>query len=423
MIKNIVVISVFLISSIYSQNIVDGIAAIVGKEIILKSEIEQHVQNYILQNRINVQNQPQIVDKLRKETMQSLIESKLMLDIAERDTITVDPEMVDQQLDQRIQYLIEKVGSQDELEKTFKSSMKKIKKDTRKILKEQLLVDKVRQQKFMQIKTSKREVEEFYKMNADSLPVLKESVDISHILKTVKPSESAQELALKKISEIKKKIDDGASFEELAKLYSEDPASAKRGGDLGLTSRGDFVPEYEEAAFALEDGEVSDIVQTQFGYHIIQMIERRGEKINTRHILIRVTPSAEDEQRTIQELADLKARAIAGENFNDLAVKYSEDNNVKDDRGFLGTFEVDNLVLPQFKEVLKTLKEGEISDPFKTDFGYHIIKLEKRSSSRSLTLEDDWQKIEQMANNFKIEKEYRKWIDELKAQIPIEIKS
>ncbi len=423
MINKIVIIMVLLTGFLFSQNLVDGIAAIVGDEIILKSEIEQHVQNYILQNRINVQSQPQIIVQLREQTMQSLIESKLLLGIAQKDTVVVDPEMVDQRVEQRIQYLISRVGSEDELEKTFKSSIKKIKRDTRKILEEQLLVEKVRQQKFTQVKISKREVEDFYSNFGDSIPGIKEAVDISHILKTVKPSKSAQEVAMQKISDIEKQIENGASFEELAKKYSEDPASASRGGDLGFTSRGDFVPEYETAAFSLADGEVSEIVQSQFGYHIIQMVERRGEKIRTRHILVRVAPTVDDEKTTIAELAKLKEKALSGENFNDLAAESSDDDNVKDDNGFLGSFEFDNLVLPQFKEVLKTLKEGEISDPFKTDFGYHIVKLDKRSDSRSISLEKDWQKIEQMATNFKIEKEYKKWINDLKLQIPIEIKT
>lgn len=423
MINRIFLISVLWLSSLQSQNLVDGIAAIVGSEIILKSEIEQHVQNYIMQNKINVQNQPQVVTQLRQKTMESLVESKLMLGIAERDTITVDPEMVEQRVEQRIKYLLDYVGSEDALEKKFNSSMKKIKKDTQRILKEQLLVEKVRQQKFAQIKISRREVEDFFAAYKDSLPGVKETVDISHILKTVKATETSRNDALKQISEIKSKIDKGASFEEMAKQYSQDPASAVRGGDLGLTSRGDFVPEFEMAAFALNDGEVSNVVQSQFGYHIIKLIERRGEQIKTRHILIKVVPTENDEMRTIEELNTLKQKAESGESFSDLALSNSDDENVVKDNGFLGSFEVENLVIPQFKEVLKTINEGEISSPFKTDFGYHIIKLDKRNDSRSISLENDWQKLEQMATNFKMDNEYRKWIENLKEQIPIEIKS
>jgi peptidyl-prolyl cis-trans isomerase SurA len=415
-------LSLFTISQAQNQNLIDGIAVIVGREIILRSEIEQHVQNYFLQNRVNQQTQNQIINQLRQQTVQSLIESKLMLTIAEKDTITVEPEMVDQRLEERISYLISRVGSEDELEKVFNSNMKKIRKDTRKILQEQLLVEKVRQQKFMQVKMSKREVESFFETYKDSLPGVQETVDVSHILKQVKASQEAQNKALAFINDIKTQLDNGADFEELARKHSED-GSASRGGDLGFTSRGDFVIEFETAAFSLEEGEISDIVQSQFGFHIIQMVERRGEKIRTRHILKKVSPTIDDEQRTIEELQLIKEMAESGENFGDLALQNSDDDNVSKDKGFLGTFEFDQLIIPQFKEVLANLQEGEISSPFKTDFGYHIVKLEKRNKARSPSLEDDWFKIEQIAKNFKMEEEYRKWIEELKEQVPIEIKA
>ena len=153
------------------------------------------------------------------------------------------------------------------------------------------------------------------------------------------------------------------------------------------------------------------------------MIERRGEKIHTRHILIRVMPSEKDEQQTIDELKNIRQQALDGKDFSELALQYSDDENVTKDHGHLGTFETDKLVIPQFKEVISTLKDGEISEPFKTDYGYHIVKLDKRSPARTISLDEDWQKIQEMAQNFKMEKEYRAWIDELKKQVPIEIKS
>lgn len=422
--RNIKIILILLsfCTVLFSQNLVDGIAVIVGREIILRSEIEQYVQNYILQNKIDVQAHPDIVNKLRAKTIQSLIEQKLMLTQAEKDTVTIDPEVLDQRVDERIKYLVGRVGSEDALEKAFRSNMKKIKKDTRQIMQEQLLVEKVRQLHFKDVKLSRREVEDFYKTYKDSLPTQNESVTISHILKNVRASDAAYKKAYEKISAIKEKLESGESFEELAKKYSQDPASAKQGGDLGFTSRGDFVPEYEEAAFALKEGEVSDIVQTQFGYHLIKLIERRGEKIRTRHILIMVNPTAEDEQRTIQELKDIREKAIAGAPFDSLALEYSDDENVKKDKGMLGTFELDKMAIPQFKAVVSKLKVGEISEPFKTDYGYHIVKLDKREPAHKFTLEKDWQKIEELANNFKIEKEYQNWIKELKKEVPIEIK-
>ena len=253
------------------------------------------------------------------------------------------------------------------------------------------------------------------------MPNKQETVEISHILKLVKPSEEALSAAYSKAEAILKQLKNGADFEKLAEQYSDDKASAKRGGDLGLISRGDFVNEFETAAFQLKDGEISDIVQTQFGFHIIQMIERRGEKIHTRHILIQVLPTEQDELRVINELKEIRNRALAGEDFSELALQYSDDENVQKDHGYLGEFETDKLVIPEFQSVVKKLKPGEISEPFKTDFGYHIVLLNKRNEARKINLDDDWAKIQEVALNFKMEKEYKKWIEELKQKIPIEI--
>ncbi|NOX88036.1 MAG: parvulin peptidyl-prolyl isomerase [Calditrichaeota bacterium] len=417
------IIFMLLIGIGYSgaQQLVEGIAAIVGKEIILKSEIDQFVQNYLIQNRLNIPPGSEQYNALRKKMLEGLIEQKVLLAKAEADTVTVDDQMLDQRVDERMKYMTEQVGSQDKLEEIFGSPISQIRKDTRKLIKEQLLVEQVRAAKFRDVKVSRREVEEFYKMFKDSLPSRPATVDISHILKTVKPSEEAQIKAYRKAELILEKLKKGEDFQKLAKLYSEDPASAKRGGDLGFTQRGDLVPEYETVAFNLKDGEISDIVQTKFGFHIIQLIERRGERIHTRHILIRVQPTEEDEKRVVRELKEIRQKILDGADFGEMALKYSDDQNVKKDKGHLGTFEVDKLQIPAFRSVVAKLKPGEISEPFKTEYGYHIVRLNAREPARILTLENDWEQIEQMALNFKMQKEYQKWLQELKRHIYIKI--
>ncbi len=420
-IRTLMVLSVF-ISALPAQQLIDGIAAVVGKEIVLRSDIQQYVQNYVIQNKINVQSNPGLMEKLKSQTLENLIEQKLLLAKAQEDTVKVDEGLLDQKVNERIQYLINQLGSEDKLEQTFGSPIKKIKRDTRKIIKEQMLVEQVRATKFRAMKISRREVESFFATYKDSLPSLKETVDISHILKLVKPSEEAQKKAFDKINSILEQLKNGADFSKLAEKYSDDPASARRGGDLGLISRGDFVPEFEAAAYKLKDGEMSGIIQTQFGFHIIKMIERRGEKIHTRHILVRLVPSAEDEQRTIKELNDIRQKILDGSNFGEMADKYSDDENVVKDHGHLGIFEVENMVIPQFKSVVQTMKIGDISEPFKTNFGYHIVKLNDRQAARNYSLEKDWDRIQQIALNHKMQIEYKKWISEIKKTVPIEIR-
>ena len=424
MTKRLLLVIFFLSAAAFplcSQQLVEGIVAIVGKEIILKSEIDQYIQSYIVQNRIDVKQNPQLVEELKNQTLEKLIEQKLLLAKADEDTLTVDDEMLDQRVEQRMRYLVEQVGSEDKLEAVFGSPLKKIRKDTRKVVKEQLLVEQVRSMKFRNVKVSRREVEEFYKTYKDSLPSLEETINISHILMLVKPSEDAQTTAYNKASEILDKIKNSADFSEMAEKYSDDPASAKRGGDLGLISRGDFVKEFEAAAFNLKDGEISDIVQSQFGFHIIKMIERRGEKIRTQHILIQTIPTKKDEGRGVAKLTELRQRILDGEDFGKLAVEFSDDDNVHKDHGNIGEFETEKLAIPEFKTIAENMNPGDISEPFKTEFGYHIIRLESRQEKRRLTLENDWRRIEEFTLNFKMEREYIKWIQEFRKSVPIEI--
>jgi peptidyl-prolyl cis-trans isomerase SurA len=165
-----------------AQQLVEGIMAVVGNEIILRSEVEQYAQQYIIQNRINVQQNPELVNRVKKQTLDFLIEQKLLLEKAEQDTITVEDQQLDQLVEQRIDAYVERLGSQDELEKMFGQSIKNIRKELRKMVREEEMVKQVRALKFADIKVSRREVEQFYKEYQDSLPTMEETVDISHIL-------------------------------------------------------------------------------------------------------------------------------------------------------------------------------------------------------------------------------------------------
>jgi len=410
-------------SSLFPQQKVDGIAAIVGKEIILISEINTLVAQYGIQNKIDIANNPQLYQRLTKEFLNRLIESKLLLIKADEDTITADEEQVDRTLNQQINYMIQQAGGQEKLEKYLNQPLAKIKNNLRKEIENQLRIQMLRQKRFGDVKVSRREVEEFFKQYQDSLPRLEETVDISQILMQIKPSDESIQKAYEKIQRLKKMLEEGADFAELAKKYSEDPGSAANGGDLGFVKRGDLVKEFEEAAFALKEGEISDIVQTQFGFHLIQMVEKRGDKIRVRNILVRLQPTEEDEKRVREKLMEIREKILKGEaTFEEMALKYSDDPNVAKDKGHLGRYRVGTFKIKEFEDVIKTLKPGEISLPFKTEFGLHIVRLNDRQKPRKLSLEKDWQQIEQWAIEKKREMLYRKWVEELKKEIPIEIK-
>lgn len=410
-------------TSIFGQQLAEGIAAIIGKEIVLRSEIDQMVQSYALQNKINLANNPSALKEMQSSVFERLIEQKILLVKADEDTITVDDRDVDQRVEQHIKYMIDQVGSEEKLEEAFKNPIKKIRRDLRKETADRLKVDMLRRTKFANVKVGRREVEKFYKMYKDSLGEIKETVDISHILKQIKPSEDSKSEAIEKLEKILEMINNGESFDDLAKKYSQDPGSGSRGGDLGFTKRGDFVKEFEKVAFGLNEGEVSGIVESQFGFHIIKLIEKRGEKIRTRHILIQVQPTADDAKKTYDELENIRTQITEGASFDEMAIAQSDDENVYKDKGRLGLFETKDLKIPEFKTEVANLKIDEISFPFQTKFGYHIVKLNNRNEQRKLTLENDWERISEMALNIKIDKEYKKWIVSLRTEIPIEIRA
>ncbi len=421
--KYVFIILIIMVGSLSAQQLFDGIAAIVGDEIVLVSDINALITSYAFQNQIDISRQPDLYQKLGKEFLNRLIDQKLLIIKADEDTIKADEDRVDQYLNQQMEYMIKQAGSEQKLEEYYSTPLFKIKNDLRKEISNQMRISILKEKRFNNIKISRKEVEQFYQEFQDSLPKMKASVDISHILMQVTPSENSIREAYQKIQDIQNKLKEGQDFATLARQYSEDPGSAANGGVLGFVSRGTLVKEFEEAAFALEEGKISDIVQTQFGFHIIQLIERQGERINIRHILIQVKPTAEDEKKVIDKLNQIRQTVLKGDStFEEMAIKYSADPNVQKDRGHLGVFEEGGFQIKEFETAIKNLKVGEISDPFKTEFGYHIVLLNARQEARQFSLKDDWEQLEQWALQHKREKEFNNWLTQLRSEIPVVIK-
>ena len=404
------------------EQIVDGIAAIVGNQVVLRSEVNQYTIQTALQMGIDLQKNPEKLKALKKQVLENLIVQKILLQKAQEDSIEVDDSQVDQALDNQVQQWIQQMGSQQKVEEYFGGSLSKIKRRFREDVKNRMLVDKLQQQQFQKIHISRPEVEQFYRTMKDSLPVQGTRVNLSHILLTVKPSPAAKKEAYDRAEAILQKIKEGADFAEMAKKYSEDPGSAANGGDLGFVKRGDLVKPFEEIAFNLKPGQISDVVETQFGYHIIQLLERKGEKIHVRHILIRVAPTQQDELAVVKQIKELYKRAKAGENFAELAKKYSDDKTTREKGGELGWFQLDQLKVKEFRAVAETLKVGEVSEPFKTRFGYHILKMNDRREGGKLTLDKDWEQIEQFALARKRNREFQKWVKSLRKNVYIDVK-
>ena len=422
----VLVAIVFLFSSVrlHSQEVLDRIVAIVGDHIILQSEVLQYSFSMAAQMGLDLQKDPAKAEQLRQQTLENLIMQKVMLEKARQDSVEVSDKQVDAFLEQQIEQMIQQIGSKEKLEQYFGMTLREIRREFRKDVEERLLVEALQERKAREIQITRREVEEFYETYRDSLPELKASVKIRHILRPIEASTSAEEVARRKIKEIKRRMENGESFEELARQCSQDPGSAARGGDLGMLERGDLVREFEEVAFALQPGEISDIVKTRFGFHIIKLEEKVGEKIHPKHILIRLDSSEEDERYTLQKIKLIKAKIESGElTFEEAAEKFSKDEQTASKGGDLGWFEIDQFQIPAFKEAIEGLKVGEISEPIKTRFGYHIIRLDARRPARKLNIKDDWEQIENWALGIKRQRELQQWMAELKKEFYIEVKS
>ncbi|KAA3619816.1 MAG: hypothetical protein DWQ05_03585 [Calditrichaeota bacterium] len=418
----IIIFTYLLTAPVFSQDLLDRIVAIVDDNIILQSELMQYTRQYAMQSGIDLRSNPNQIGELQQQVLRELITSKILLVKAKEDSIEIDAKQVSAALDDQINNMIQQVGSQENLEKEFGFSMRIIRKRFREQIEENALVSSLKQKKLSEIRISRREVNQFYETMRDSLPDVPPSANLSHVLLSVKAGGAAREIALKKIEDIQKELQAGGDFAELARQYSEDPGSKTRGGDLGFTQRGEFVKPYEEAAFSLEIGQVSGIVESQFGFHIIELIDRRGEKVHTRHILIQLPVSTNDEARTIAKLDSIRDDIVSGNvSFTDAAKEYSEDPQSSPTGGNLGWFEIEQISVPRFQQLARELKPGELSKPFKGPTGYHIVRLNERKDARKISPKDDYDTLHMWALNRKQTQIFSAWIEKLRSELFIKI--
>ncbi len=419
-------IAIFFASLGSGQELLDRIVAIVDDEIILESEVTQTAWLMLMQMGLDPQRNPDKFLEFRKMAAQNIVTKELLVIQADKDTVEANEAEIEQHLQHQMQLAIQQAGGEDKLEEVFGMTMSRIRRNYREDIEKELRAKAVQDQKLMNVTVNSREVKEFFETMKDSLGSRNETVDLSHILIETKAGETARMNAMEKAIQVRRELVEGGDFAELAKEYSDDPGSAARGGDLGFMARDDFVREFAEAAFQLEAGQLSDIVESQFGFHIIQMIERRGEKIHTRHILISIKPTKQDEIDAAEKIKDVYRQLEEGGDFAELVVKYSDDESSKYDRGHLDTFEVNELrQMEMGKELLFALNGvgiGEYSEPVKTVYGFHILKLNAKDQAREFSLEKDYDRIEQMALTWKQQKVLEEWLAQMKKEVYIEYK-
>ncbi len=418
--KKIIPILFLLFSTFLSsaQVTVDGIIAIIGKEIILQSDLDKAVNERLSMNR-DVDN----IEEIRCVVLQDLIYSKLMVHQADVDSIVITQQEVDDQINARVQVWLQTVGGDPKLiEQHFGKSLADIKKDMQEPMFNVLIAERITSQITEGITITPSEVKAFYtKFNADSMPLIPETFEFGHIVKTPPVSEVEIAEIKAKLNEFRERVLKGEKFSMLARLYSDDPGSAPKGGTLGFVERGALYPEFEAVAFTLKPGEISQIVQTRAGFHIIQMIERRGESINVAHILLQPKPST-DEQIKAFDFLDSINLVIKSQNidFSEAAKTFSDDLS-KNNGGWVvnkysGSFKFDKeSVDPSVFMVIQKLKPGEYSSPipYVNDDGimsYRIIYLRTKTAQHKANLTEDYDIIKNAALEEKKQTLIDKWI-------------
>lgn len=399
--------------------VIDQIVAVIGGNVILQSDIESQYEQYLAQQG-NKGNSATVKCGL----LENMLFQKLLLNQAELDSVTVSDGQVESELDRRLRYYISMMGSKEKFEEFYKKSVVEFKEEMREDVRELMMVDNVQQTLTKDVKITPSEVRSFYKaLPEDSIPLINSEVKMAQLVKLPPVNREEIERVKNKLQEIRYRVINGESFATLAILYSEDPGSAKQGGELGLFGRGEMFPEFEAAAFTLKKDDVSEIVKTDAGYHILQLIERRGEYVNVRHILVRPKVSPIDLAKAKVEL-DSISKMIKNKTYTfDEAVKKFSDDPSKNNGGLIinpmtgsPLFESDQLD-PKVFFVIDKLDKGEISQPvqFQTDDGkdaYRILYLMERSEPHQANLVLDYDRIQDWALEQKKKKALNDWIQE-----------
>lgn len=405
----------------WGQNVgtsIDGIVAVVGKSIIMRSDLEKHFIDYKAQFKT-----VEDPDEVYCSILENLIFNKLMVNQAELDSIEVTDEEVDYRLNTRIQYFLQQTGGDVKyIENYFNKSMAEIKKDMREMMYEQALIEQVQSSITSNITVTPSEVNQFAaKIGPDSMPMVETSYQFGEIVKIPPVSDEEVAAVKERLNSYRERILRGEKIGALARLYSDDPGSASKGGDLGFVERGTLYPEFEAAAFNLKSGEVSQIVKTQAGYHIIQMIERRGESIRVAHILIQPKPSTDEQVRAITYLDSVRQIILDEKLTLEQAAKRFSEGSTKMNGGMVvnpynSSLSFDRQTLDDATyATINKLIPGEYSEcvPFVNDDGvmaYRLIYLKEKVSQHKANLVEDYDMIKNAALEQKKYEAMEKWV-------------
>lgn len=403
--------------------IVDEIIAIVGDHIILRSSVEMEYQQ--LKSKFDFP-----ADTARCLLLDKQIVEKMMLVRAELDSIPMSDDRVEAELDKRIKSYESQFGGRDVMEQYLGMTVAQIKVENREKIKNQLLIQDVQQTILSEVKVSPTEVRNYFNsIPKDSLPYYSAEAEVGVITRLPKVTPEEKSYAYNTILDLRNRVLQGENFNTLARLYSQDPGSGFKGGELGMFGRNQMVPEFEAAAFRLKPDSISKIIETQYGYHILKLIERKGDMVNVRHILIKpqtVTADLDAAKHFLDSLRfQLQADSIA---FEDAARLYNDDETLVMTNGLLSDYSTGSTRIPvdmMEKELfftIENMKEGELSEPklFKTQeetLGYRMVYLKRFYPPHTCNMKDDYQKIQELALGRKKQKAMEDWVAKNRQQI------
>ena len=399
--------------------VLDRITAIVGGKAIKQSDVEGKYQTY------RAGGGP-VYGDMKCIMFEELLTEKLLINQAEVDSLVVEPSEVEMTLERNLDYFIQIAGSQERLEEHFNKSIYEIKADLRKSLNDQKLAEKMQYNITENVKITPSEVRSYYnRLHRDSIPLIQGQAEVAQIAIYPPYSDEAISEVRQELLELRRRIINGERFSALATLYSEDPSAARNGGDLNFQSRGELDPEFARAAWALKNpGDVSRIIESKFGYHIIQLEEKRGDQVRCRHILKTPKPNPEAIATATGRLDSLLRLIRRDElNWNAAAFRYSQDENTRYNGGLMinprnqsTLFEMDQFERVDY-EMIKDLKVGEISEVYqsrdeKNKIVYKIVKLKDRSDPHRANLKEDYSFLQDLALNEKMHKIIMEWVEE-----------
>lgn len=409
--------------------VVDKIVAKVDNYIVLKSEVDKAYLDYVTNQ--GGRGNP---DEIKCQFLAILIRNKLMLAKAEIDSVEVSDDEVDANTDRRLGIIVSQYGgSAEELEKAFGKTLEQIKADVRDMIREQMVVGEMEQTITKDLSVTPAEIKRFFnKIPKDSLPFMDAEAEVAQIVKVAKVSPAQKEQTKAELLAIRDEILRGADFATLARKHSADPSVASNGGEMGWSARGRMVPQFEAMAFKMKPGEISMPFETDFGIHIMQLIDRRGNEYNSRHILLSPSPSAADLKVAERYLDSLRTVIQNGKiTFQGAAKEYSDDMATKGNGGFFNDESGGSRIAykdldPGIYFAIDSMKVGNISKPlvYRTEDqkeAVRVIFFKSKSDAHNLSLKDDWNKLQTATLNQKKNGILNRWFDKVRQDVFISI--